>query len=396
MHILHIGDTHLGKRQYRSDVRYEDFFDTFQEIVQYAIDQNVDAVIQTGDLFDTPDPSLKTIHRCINVLSELEDIPFYAIVGNHERKRDGQWLDILDQLDSAERLSRDATVVSTDSESVALYGIDAVRKPQWDSTDFSLKAAQQPVDHSIVCMHELLSPPIQVDASSNRSLETYDTEEVLNRLQGSELLGNNQQVDVLSLGDYHHPIESTVNGVLAYYAGATERTKRNQAQTVAAELHITEDEISKEKVQLQQSRPFVTAELTLESGMTYGDVQDELSETDFSQVGRKNSVAVIELSGDEIGVSIQDVEEIATTFGATVVRVVDNRSTSGMELEDMGELEQTESYEEQISSAIADETFSSETLDVEELIRDQETPDSNVREKVSAIITEDSNTGDQE
>lgn len=390
MHLLHIGDTHLGKRQYRSDLRYEDFFDTFKEVVEYAKTENVDAVIQTGDLFDSPDPSLKTIHRCISVLSELEEIPFYAIVGNHERKREGQWLDILNKLDNATRLSSDPTVLQTTEESVALYGIDAVRKPQWESTDLSLTKPNQEVDHSIVCMHELVSPPIQVDESSSQSLDTYDTTSILERF--------GMPIDVLALGDYHHPIESTVNGTHAYYAGATERTKRNQAQTVAAELYITADTITKETVQIQQSRPFVEHKLELSSGMTYEDVKSKVSTTDFSQVGRKPSVAIIELSGEEIGVTIQDIEEIVTDLGAAVVKVVDNRSTSDLELANMGELEQTESYEDQIDTAIAEESFSQETITVEELVRDPDTPDSNVREEVNKIITaedtEDTTNGD--
>ena len=86
--LLHISDTHLGNRQYGSDIRREDFADAFRQAIEIAIDEEVDAVIHTGDLFDTRDPRLPDLNQCIDILQQLQstDVPFYGIVGNHERK----------------------------------------------------------------------------------------------------------------------------------------------------------------------------------------------------------------------------------------------------------------------------------------------------------------------
>ena len=76
--ILHISDTHLGKRQYGSDIRREDFANAFEQAIEVAVDRDVDAVIHTGDLFDDPVPSLPTVMRAADALKPLEEhgIPF--------------------------------------------------------------------------------------------------------------------------------------------------------------------------------------------------------------------------------------------------------------------------------------------------------------------------------
>lgn len=86
--ILHVSDTHLGKTQYGSDIRANDYAKAFNSVATIAIKQNVDAVIHTGDLFDNRQPNTNTISQAFTILKRLNDnnIPFLAIVGNHERK----------------------------------------------------------------------------------------------------------------------------------------------------------------------------------------------------------------------------------------------------------------------------------------------------------------------
>jgi DNA repair exonuclease SbcCD nuclease subunit len=128
--ILHLSDTHLGNRQYGSDTRRDDFTRAFDAAIDRALDENVDAVIHTGDLFHRRTPSLPIVTDYIEILRKLadEDIPFYGIVGNHDRKMDQQWLDLIRETGTAKRLDQTPTMVNDD---VALYGIDAVTKPAW-------------------------------------------------------------------------------------------------------------------------------------------------------------------------------------------------------------------------------------------------------------------------
>ncbi|KPN31961.1 DNA double-strand break repair protein Mre11 [Halolamina pelagica] len=132
--ILHVSDTHFGLRQYRNKVRRFDFADAFDAAVDIAIDEEVEAVVHTGDLFDDPSPNIPTVNRCLDAVSRLdsEDIPFLAIVGNHERKRDEQWMDIVKRFGNTERLSPSPTRVSEaeGKNPVNVFGFDAVRNPE--------------------------------------------------------------------------------------------------------------------------------------------------------------------------------------------------------------------------------------------------------------------------
>lgn len=391
MKILHIGDTHLGFRQYRSETRYEDFFDALEESIQYAKTNNVDAIIQTGDLFDSSDPSIETLNRCLSILSQLDGIPFYAIVGNHERKRNTQWIEIIDRLSGVHHLSRDPTTISgRDGVEVDLYGIDAVRKPQWNATDFELQASEE--DNSnprILCMHELCSPPIQSnpDSTSNH-METYDMYEIVDRCKLS--------VDVIALGDYHYPAsEELTSGEVVYYAGATERTKRNQSRTTIVELEFDQQGLqNKQVIDITTSRPFVEVNITLEKGMTQNDIRTQISEYDFKQVGSKNSIAVVTLEGEDIGIPTTKIKKMVFNDGAEVVKIVDNRSSS-VNIEEISSLEKNQSYTEQIDELVMEKDFSEETFQIDEIVRGTEIKDSNVRDEVHKLLTENNTETDE-
>ncbi|MCY0860430.1 MAG: DNA double-strand break repair protein Mre11 [Sulfolobaceae archaeon] len=92
MILLHISDTHLGKRQYNLDSREKDIYDAFQQLIEVAINEHVDAVIHTGDLFDVSDPPVRVIHEAYKYLKKLKEknIPFISIPGDHDTpKRKG-------------------------------------------------------------------------------------------------------------------------------------------------------------------------------------------------------------------------------------------------------------------------------------------------------------------
>ncbi|MGB9928381.1 MAG: metallophosphoesterase, partial [Methanosarcina sp.] len=98
--ILHTADTHLGYKQYHSEVRRKDFFAAFELVINDAVDMQVDAVVHAGDLFDSRNPTLEDLLETINILSRLKaaGIPFFGIVGNHESKQNTQWLDLFEEM----------------------------------------------------------------------------------------------------------------------------------------------------------------------------------------------------------------------------------------------------------------------------------------------------------
>ncbi|MCB2205268.1 DNA repair exonuclease [bacterium] len=87
--FLHIADVHLGKHQHESEERYADYFRVLAGVVEYAIGEQVQALLIAGDLFDEQDPSAESIRRAMTALRPLREtgIPVYAIEGNHDRRK---------------------------------------------------------------------------------------------------------------------------------------------------------------------------------------------------------------------------------------------------------------------------------------------------------------------
>ncbi|XP_055531500.1 double-strand break repair protein MRE11 [Wyeomyia smithii] len=65
--ILVASDIHLGHNE-KDVIRGEDSFIAFEEVLQHALENDVDAVILGGDLFDIANPSTNTLNRCTRLL----------------------------------------------------------------------------------------------------------------------------------------------------------------------------------------------------------------------------------------------------------------------------------------------------------------------------------------
>ncbi|KAL1384566.1 hypothetical protein pipiens_003340 [Culex pipiens pipiens] len=67
MKILIASDVHLGYNE-KDVIRGEDSFIAFEEVLQHALENDVDAVILGGDLFHIANPSTNTLNRCTRLL----------------------------------------------------------------------------------------------------------------------------------------------------------------------------------------------------------------------------------------------------------------------------------------------------------------------------------------
>jgi DNA repair exonuclease SbcCD nuclease subunit len=91
MQFVHISDNHLGYRQYNSDKREQDFYNSFNQCIDKIIDIKPDFVVHSGDLFESPEPPINAIHTAMEGFYKLKkhNIPIYIIHGNHDLpKRD--------------------------------------------------------------------------------------------------------------------------------------------------------------------------------------------------------------------------------------------------------------------------------------------------------------------
>jgi DNA repair exonuclease SbcCD nuclease subunit len=344
--LLHISDTHLGKRQYSSDIRRDDFSQAFEQTIDLAVKHDVDAVVHTGDLFDSRQPPLPELINTLEALKRLDeaDIPFLAIVGNHDRKMDDQWLDLMEMADAADRLGREPTVVGD----VALYGIDAVRKPAWNTADFSLEPADGEYTN-VLCMHQLLTPPVPEVMADHEAVEVIDRVTV--------------DLDGLALGDYHAAESVRIEDTKVWYAGSTERcsTTETDPRTVSL-LEVENDELSRRQIELD-TREFVQVTIEFGEDDSYGHVE---SVVDQYEVGGK--VVPVHLTGKRTSVSSRDVRECVQERGAAVCRVKDDRGRDDVDSiggPDGDVQDQQSVIEERLTEADLGEF----TLELEEMIR---------------------------
>lgn len=86
MKFAHLSDTHLGYRQFGLNEREKDFYEVFELIIDKIIEENVDFVIHSGDLFETARPSPNALLAFQKGLLRLKGagIPMFAIAGNHD------------------------------------------------------------------------------------------------------------------------------------------------------------------------------------------------------------------------------------------------------------------------------------------------------------------------
>ena len=93
MRILHFADLHLGVENYgRIDPqtglssRLGDFLSAFDEVIEYALNKNVDLVLFCGDAYKSREPSQTHQREFARRIWRLasNDIPVFLLIGNHD------------------------------------------------------------------------------------------------------------------------------------------------------------------------------------------------------------------------------------------------------------------------------------------------------------------------
>ncbi|MGQ3328582.1 DNA double-strand break repair protein Mre11 [Halorubrum sp. FL23] len=362
--VIHTGDTHVGYAQYHSPVRRQDFLDAFAAVIDDAIDGEVDAVVHAGDLFHDRRPELADLMGTISVLRRLDDagIPFLAVVGNHEATRGGQWLDLFERLGLATRLDDEPTVVGD----TAFYGLDHVPVSRRDDLDYAF--ADHDAEYAALVAHGLFEPFGYAD---------WDTEEVLAE--------SDVAFDAMLLGDNHTPDVAEVNGTWVTYPGSTERASASEREgrgynlvTFDADAAGGDDRVEIRRRALD-TRPFVFVEADLREGEGAARVRERVRQHDLD-----DAVVLVDVTGEGDPVTPAAIEEFATDEGALIARVTDRR-----EVETDAEVDVSfADPEDAVRERVEEMGLSEAGLDVEEAVRADTVPDTNVRETVKRRIEE--------
>ena len=358
--VIHTGDTHLGYQQYHRRERREDFLDAFRQVAADAVDDGVDAVVHAGDLFHDRRPTLPDILGALSVLRTLADadIPFLAVVGNHESKRDAQWLDLFESLGLATRLGPDPVRVGD----AAFYGLDFV--PRSRREDLAYEFAPHDAETAFLVSHGLFEPFPHGDWDAR------------------ELLGESTVAfDALLLGDDHTPqtrrVEEPHDAWLTY-CGSTERTSASEREDRGYNLVATDAEIDIRRRGLD-TREFVFVDVELDAGEGVERVRERVGQHDLD-----DAVVIVTISGAGDPVAPATIEEFADDRGALVARVNDGR-----DLADESELDVSfADPDDAVRERVRELGLSPAAREIDETIRASKVADANVTAEIESRVAE--------
>lgn len=363
--FIHTADTHLGYTQYNQPERQADYLDAFEQVVDAAIERNVSGVIHAGDLFNTSRPGTAAIRGAFQQLNRLREaeIPFLAVVGNHDGTQDTDWMHILSDMGLAVRLGRDPTVV----DDVAFYGQHYVASAKRERLDYAFTSHD--ASHAALVAHGLFH---QVSARGDWDF-------------GDILSNSPVKFDAALLGDDHTP---TVyrwidEDIVLTYPGSTERTAFTQRDdrvynivTVAHEQSgHTAFEIDQKSL---RTRPHVYIEKTLEPGQGTECIEAEIDDRDVTDA----VVAIIIEGDDSENISPAALEQYAREQGALVARTSDRRRLKDLDVDyDVSFVDPDAAVREQL----ADMNLSAAVAEVEAMVRDIEGPESPAKTNLDTL-----------
>ncbi|WP_335999565.1 DNA double-strand break repair protein Mre11 [Halorientalis halophila] len=361
--VIHTGDTHLGYRQYHRPERREDFLDAFRRVAEDAVDGDAEAVVHAGDLFHDRRPNLPDILGTLSVLRDLEaaDVPFLAVVGNHETKRDAQWLDLFESLGLATRLGDDPVTVGD----TAFYGLDFVPRSQREDLDYDF--ASHDADHAALVAHGLFEPFDYADWDTDRLLEESTVD-----------------FDAVLLGDNHKPQKAQIEDAWVTYCGSTERASADERADRGYNIVEFDGQVSIRRRGLQ-TREFVFVDVELAEGEGVERVRERVGQHDL-----EDAVVIVHVEGEGDPVTQATVEEFAAEEGALVTRVTDHREVADAADVDVNFADPDDAVE----ARIREMGLSRAAHDVDETVRASKTADSNVTDEVERRVRELLEDGD--
>lgn len=90
--FIHASDIHLGAAQYRNQYRADDFIRAFQNILNLALQHNVDFILLGGDVFTSLEMLPGNLIEVVDIFKNFKKcthgtIPIIAIEGNHDIRK---------------------------------------------------------------------------------------------------------------------------------------------------------------------------------------------------------------------------------------------------------------------------------------------------------------------
>jgi len=209
MRLIHCADLHLDARmtsnldKTKAKERKVEILHTFTRMVNYAVDNSVDAIMICGDLFDTSNISALARNTVWEAIIKNPELDFYYLKGNHDRDNFLSGYDELPQ--NLKLFGQDWTQYSLGEDgSIRLLGIELNCD---NSGSFYNSLVLDPSNINIVLLH-----------GQESEAKVKDKAEVINL---KEL--RNKNIDYLALGHIHSYKEEKLDARGYYcYCGCLE------------------------------------------------------------------------------------------------------------------------------------------------------------------------------
>ena len=202
MKIIHCADLHLDSkmetnfsREQARERRYE-ILGTFEKMIGYAVENDIEIILIAGDMFDTPQNQQKTIKdRVIDAIRSAGSIDFLYLQGNHDN--DGFFKSMEDRPKNLKLFSKEWTGYR--------YGdivVSGIEFSQEGNKDIYSGLSLDENDFNIVTLHGQVS---EYGSSKDASLINLKALE-------------NKYIDYLALGHIHSYVEDKLDyrGVYCY------------------------------------------------------------------------------------------------------------------------------------------------------------------------------------
>jgi DNA repair exonuclease SbcCD nuclease subunit len=289
--IAHIADTHLGFRQYNLDEREQDIYDIIDEIAEKILEERVDIVIHSGDLFDSPRPTTQAYYAFKKFLIKLNGkAKVFSILGDHDTpKRRGMPPQSLfdDRIRILGLVNGEYQSLHVNGQDVLIAGISHIGRRYRELLIEELKkldsiAATYKV--SILALHQ--------------AIDRFFAFEEAFELRMDELPRNFRYY---AMGHLHNRVRASFGDGELAYSGSTEIIRSNEINEWKKHgkgfyiVDISSDEVNVREINLEKIRP------QLRVKVTYANFDQEIKEFINSLKGYgKLPIVHIVVEGKEI------------------------------------------------------------------------------------------------
>lgn len=263
-----MADTHLGSsKPGRLRERELDFYEVFDEVIDIAIRENVDAVIHCGDFFDEPRPSPQAYFYASKSLKKLREagIEFLVIAGQHDQSKVSVLspLRVLEEVGLVKVLATSEPVTKVLRLRAGELGVTAIPYVDPELIQKYIKVVKRPDSSRRILMAHVLLKELNIPGA---------------HLSLSELRG--EDYNYVALGDYHIRYVTEYGGVPVIYPGSTEALSylESSDERFVALVDLSKDDVEVSWVKLSKFRKWLIVRsdtydelMTLLGRMDFGD-----------------------------------------------------------------------------------------------------------------------------